>query len=218
MDVLTIRRLLADPDRPGSFADRSRLARRDRLLVHFPDLESMNVIDLGGTAQFWDHLGLRPADLTLVNVVDVAAAGMRMVIGDACDPPALVTARTYDLVLCNSVIDQVGGLDRRQRLADTISRLAPNYWVQTANRGFPLDAYFLFPWFSRLPVNTRVAVLRRWRMTHMHTRDALEARRRVLSIEAQSARDLRTLFPDAALIRERFAGLTKSLIATRPTG
>lgn len=172
----------------------------------------MTVLDLGGTASFWQHLELRP-DLTLVNVADYGAPWARMVIGDACDPPAAACG-SYDLALCNSVIDQVGGLERRRRLADVIES-APRYWVQTANRGFPLDAYFLFPWFSRLPVNARVSVLRHWRLTHLHTTDREEALRRVRSIELQSARDLRALFPDGEVIRERFAGVTKSVIATR---
>jgi hypothetical protein len=215
MTAVSIRQFLADPDRPGSLADRSRRARRARLLAHFPDLESMTVVDLGGTAGFWRHLGLYPADLTLVNVADYGGSGVRMLIGDACDPPSAVRDRTYDLVLCNSVIDQVGGLERRKRLAATIGALAPGYWVQTAARSFPVDAYFLFPFFAHLPLGVRVAIVRRWRLTHLHTTEPIEARRRVESIELQSARNLQALFPDAQLIRERFAGVTKSLIAVR---
>lgn len=175
----------------------------------------MAVLDIGGTGSYWKHVGLLPASLTLLNVVDAGMPGARMVVGDACNPPAAARDRAYDLVLCNSVIDQVGGLDRRRQLAETIRSLAPRYWVQTANRGFPLDAYFLFPWFARLPVAARVAILRRWRLTHMHTRDPQRARENVLRIELQSLDDMLALFPDASLVVERFCGVAKSLIAVR---
>lgn len=211
----TIRGVLADPDRHGSLADRARTQRRARLLSAFPEIERMSVLDLGGTAGYWRHLKLRPADLTLVNIHDTGGTGTRMVVGDACDPPREALDRTYDLVLSNSTIDQVGGLEQRKRLADVIRSTADRYWVQTANRGFVIDAYFLFPWFSRLPVEARLAITRRWPVTHMCTRDPAEALKRVLSIELQSRSDMRALFPDATVVTERFCGHAKSLIAIR---
>lgn len=210
-----LRAALTDPERPGSVADRSRTRRRDRLLATFPEISDMTVLDLGGTAAFWQHMQITPASLTLLNVVDMGGPGARMVVGDACAPPPETFDWSYDLVISNSVIDQIGGSDRRQRLADLIRRTAPCYWVQTANRGFPLDPYFLFPWFSRLPVAARVAIVQHWRLTHMHTRDAAEARERVLAIELQSRTDMRALFPDATLLTERFFGAARSLIAAR---
>lgn len=214
MELLDVRRLLTDPNRPGSLANRTRLQRRERILATFPEIERMSVLDVGGTADFWLHLAIRPTDLTLLNVADYGAPGFRMVIGDACDPPAEVRSRRYDLVISNSVIDQVGGAARRRQLADVILELAPHYWVQTANRRFVLDAYFLFPGFALLPVELRVAVLRRWPLTHLHTKDPEEALRRVLSVELQTAPDLRALFPGTRIIVERFLGMPKSLIAT----
>jgi hypothetical protein len=213
MDALTVRRFLADPDSPGSLADRTRTQRRTRLLDTFPEIASMTVLDIGGTAGFWTHLRLAPADLTILNIVEAGGPGMRMIVGDACDPPAEVFDRAYDLVVCNSVIDQVGGLERRKQLAAVIRGAAPRYWVQTANRGFPLDAYFMFPWFSRLPESTRALIVRHWPLTHMHTSDRAEALHRVRMVELQSRRDLADLFPGSRLIVERFWGLPKSLIA-----
>ncbi|MDR0358439.1 MAG: hypothetical protein LBJ87_03100 [bacterium] len=215
LDASAVRRFLGDPGRPGSLADRARTQRRERLLATFPDIERMTVLDMGGTAEYWQHARLTPADLTLLNLTDVSAPGVRMLVGDACDPPREVYDRSYDLVLCNSVIDQVGGLARRRMLAARIMELAPHYWVQAANRGFPVDAYFMFPWFSRLPVGARVAIVQRWRLTDMHTTDPNEARQRVLAIELQTRGDLRDLFPDARVVTERFGGVAKSLIAVR---
>lgn len=214
MTEYSLREWLVDPERAGSVADRTRTRRRDRLLAAFPDIEQMTVLDLGGTAQFWQHLELAPADLTLVNLHDTGAPSARMIVGDATRPPAATFDRVYDLVVSNSVIDQVGGLEARQRFADVVRRAGRSYWVQTANRWFPVDAYFLFPYFSVLPVRARTELLRHWRLTVQHTRDRREALERVRRIELQSRREMRALFPDADLIVERFAGLPKSLVAT----
>lgn len=206
--------LLADPDSAGSLADRTRRRRRSRLLTEFPEIENMSVLDLGGSGEFWDHMQVRPEHLTILNVVDVHGTGdARVLRGDACHPPPATFDRTYDLVISNSVIDQVGGLDRRKRFADIVMTAAPRYWVQTANRGFIIDAYFLFPWFSRLPVAARTRIVQHWPITHMHTEDAAEARRRVLSIELQSYSDMRSLFPTARILVEQFCWQAKSLIA-----
>lgn len=210
-----VRRYLADPDRPGSIADRARTQRGNRLRTAFPDLERLSVLDLGGTAGYWQHLGIRPAHLTLVNLHDTGTPGVRMIIGNACKPPREALDRRYDLVLSNSVIDQVGGLEQREQLAHVIRSAGDAYWVQTANRAFPIDAYFLFPYFSYLPERLQVRIVRHWRVTHMHTRDPLLARERVRSMTLQSKADLRALFPGSRIMVERFAGLPKSLIAVR---
>ena len=139
----SLRRLLVDPDRSGSLADRARRARKQRLFTTFPEIESMCVLDLGGTAACWHHMQIVPAELTLVNIVDRGAEGIRSIIGDACDPPAAALDREYDLVLSNSVIDQVGGLERRRQMAAVIpsrrtaigSRqpIADSYWMRTSS-------------------------------------------------------------------------------------
>jgi hypothetical protein len=83
--------------------------------------------------------------------------GIRCVVADACtyDEP------TVDLVVSNSLIEHVGGVGPRRQLAETIRGLAPQYWVQTPYRYFPLEPHWMFPGMQFLPLNVRARLARR---------------------------------------------------------
>src|SRR6185437_14583412 len=121
--------------------------------------------------------------------------------------------RQFDLVFSNSVIDQVGGHYRRLGFAQTVHEMAPHHSVQTAYRYFPLDAYTLFPGQQSLPLCARAALSRHWPLGYRRDRDHRESVLRNLELESLSATALRAYFPDAAILKERIAGLVKSLIA-----
>jgi hypothetical protein len=178
----------------------------------------MRVLDLGGTPDSWLQSALRPAEVVLLNVrpsADAAEPWLRALQGDACSPPPTVRDERFDLVYSNSVIDQVGGHERRIRFAETVHSLAPRHWIQTAYRYFPLDAYFLIPGFASLPLAARAALASRWRLGPSSNPDYCSALEGALGIELLSVTHLRHYFPGSDLLRERFLGVTKSLIAAR---
>jgi hypothetical protein len=180
----------------------------------------MRVLDLGGTVLAWRAAEFRPAHVTLINVADqgnVEEPWMTAVIGDACDPPDAINGENFDLVYSNSVIEHVGGHARRLEFAAAVRRLAPHYWVQTPNRYFPVEPHFLFPGFQFLPVRARRFVSGAWPFGWYSQPEATVERRTegVLEIELLSETELSHYFPDASVIRERWFGLTKSLIAVR---
>jgi hypothetical protein len=219
-----LRRLIADPYAPGSLASRARRRRFERLLRRFPDLASMSVLDLGGDARHWTAAPVRPRRLVLLNTVGWAldadvAAGAEMVQGDACDPPPGLADEDFDLVYSNSVIEHVGGPARRRAFAGSVHRLGTAHWIQTPYRYFPIEPHWMFPYFQLLPVRARAAVSRRWPLAHDFVRSPREPRDRavqdVLGVELLSRTEMASLFPDSEVVEERFAGLTKSLIATR---
>ena len=76
-------------------------------------------------------------------------------IGDACDPVGAVGGRSFDLVYSNSVIEHVGGHQRRELFAQAVRDLAPSHWVQTPYRYFPLEPFWLFSAFQFLPLPSR---------------------------------------------------------------
>jgi hypothetical protein len=208
-------RWLTDSEDPRTLAARARRRRWERLHTTFPDLAQMSVIDLGGVASQWRWAPVRPARLTVVNLVeqDPEEGAEEVLVGDACELPAGLLARSFDLVFSNSVIDQVGGHHRRLRFADAVRTLGPRHWIQTAYRYFPLDSYTLFPAQQLLPLRVRAAVSRHWPLGYRHADDELDSILLNLEVEELSRTAFRAYFPTSEIVAERTLGLTKSLIA-----
>jgi hypothetical protein len=201
-----------------SVASRLRRKRWQRLADSFPDLSDMRVLDLGGTAESWLLCPSRPGHVTLLNLwPDATDLGPRFdqVQGDACRPPDTIMDGDWDLVYSNSVIEHVGGYARRREFSDVVRGLAPAYWVQTPNRYFPIEPHWLFPGFQFLPVAARTTIAMKWPLYTWRSDDRNRALREVLEIELLSRTELVALFPEAHVLPERFAGLTKSYIAVR---
>ncbi|MFL5780896.1 MAG: class I SAM-dependent methyltransferase [Thermoleophilaceae bacterium] len=220
-----IRRLVADPYAPGSFAARSRLRRWELLRSRFPDFAEMSVVDLGGDSRHWVAAPVRPRRLVLLNPETWAldsdlADGAETVRGDACDPPAELVDEGFDLVYSNSVIEHLEGPWRRRAFADSVRRLAPRHWIQTPYRYFPIEPHWLFPGLQFLPLAARAFVDRVWPLHASRVLDPSADPQRlavshVLAVELLSKTEMRHLFPESDLIEERVAGLTKSLVAVR---
>jgi SAM-dependent methyltransferase len=128
--------------------------------------------------------------------------GRRFVRGDARALP--FEQGSFEIAYCNSLVEHLDPADR-PRFASEIRRVAPRYWVQTPNRYFPIEPHALLPGFQFMPEPAR---RRLWRLGVPRTPYE--------RIELLSADELRELFPDALILRERFAVLTKSLIAAGP--
>jgi hypothetical protein len=208
-------------DGPGSVGQRKRSRRWEWLRETFPQIESMSVIDLGGTADSWLRAPVRPAALHVVNLEpDPAeyADWIRTDQGDACDLPASILHGDYDLVLSNSVLEHVGGHAQRQRLADSVHALAPRHWVQTPYRYFPIEPHWLFPGFQFLPLAARAQLSQRWPLQHSRSANRDEGLRSAMQVELVSRTEMAFYFPDSTIRSERMLGAVKSLIATKTTG
>ncbi|HET9345139.1 MAG TPA: class I SAM-dependent methyltransferase [Candidatus Limnocylindrales bacterium] len=212
-------RSLADNSDPTSLANRLR----DRRFGLFRELLAtvpppVRILDVGGTPQFWssraDGLPGSP-EIVVLNLRPFEPEGrvVSSIVGDAVDMSE-ISSGSFDVVFCNSVIEHVGSLERQARMASEIRRVAARYFVQTPNRYFPIEPHFLFPMYQFLPVRVRVALLRRMSLGwHARTPDRADAERQVNEIRLMSGRELASVFPGARLHRERFFGVTKSLIA-----
>jgi hypothetical protein len=211
----------------GSLSSRARARRFERFVARFPQLAEMRVLDLGGELQTWRQAGaVRPREVVLLNLESQVdwqirqlggdAAWIRVVAGDACAPPPEIAQDSFDLVFSNSVIEHVGDHERRQAFAHWTRRLATHYWVQTPDRYFPVEPHWVFPGFQFLPVAMAAQVMRRWPIGNFagRTWSQQDAVRHVLSTELLTVGQMRDYFPDGTLLRERWAGMTKSIIAT----
>lgn len=91
------------------------------------------------------------------------------------------------------------------------------WWVQTPNRGFPLEAHWLFPFFQFLPVAVRIFLTRKWPLGHRHARSRHEAALLVQEVNLLGRNELRRHFPESEIWVERAAGLPKSIVAISRT-
>lgn len=204
----------------SSLAGRARARRWSLFLRTFPDLERLKVVDLGGTPQFWSASPIRPRSLTVVNLAtsnSPAPDGIEVVTGDACKAAELGLQNDYDLVFSNSTIEHVGGHDRCLAFAATVKTLGSRHWIQTPYRYFPIEPHFVFPGLQFLPIALRQHVAARWPLSYTKSMggnldNPLDA---VLWTELLSRTHMKHYFPESEIVAERFAGLTKSLIAVR---
>jgi SAM-dependent methyltransferase len=210
-------RRIADNTEPTSLSTMARQKRFAELMRRFPGLADMRVLDLGGTPGFWSMAPVRPRAVTVVNLdADLRASdgtdGIELVRGDACDLPATVVDRDYDLTFSNSLIEHVGGHQRRLEFARQVTAAAPHYWVQTPYRYFPIEPHWVFPGQQFMPALARSFVSRTWKGGHIQSAPdtALDD---VLWVELLSVTELQHYFPEADIYRERFLGLTKSITA-----
>ncbi|MEJ2862411.1 class I SAM-dependent methyltransferase [Actinomycetospora flava] len=210
-------RRLFDLNSAGSLVARARHRRWEQLYSEFPSFDDMSVVDLGGSVVSWSSAPMRPARLVVVNlnVQDAKVDGVETRQGDATDLPSSLFAESFDLVYSNSLLEHVGGHFQRYRVAENVRRLAERHWVQTPYRYFPIEPHWLFPGLQFLPYEARVQVSMRWRFGHMRATTRAEAEALVNEVELVSVSQMQNLFPESGILRERFLGLTKSLIAVR---
>jgi hypothetical protein len=96
-------------------------------------------------------------------------------------------------------------------MADEVRRVGRRYYVQTPSRYFPVEPHFVFPYFALLPGSVRASLVQHFALGwYRKIPDRVEAERLVRSIDLLTRRELQEIFPEARLVCEKVAGLTKS--------
>jgi SAM-dependent methyltransferase len=189
---------IADP-----LAARARAARHSIYTEVLDPQEEETIVDIGCGPAGGGLAAMEPdAAITGVDQVNrpgYAGGRRRFVQADARALPFEDGA--FDIAYSNSVIEHLDPADR-PRFADEVRRVAGRYLVQTPNRWFPVEPHVLLPGFQFLPL---VARRRLWRLGVSEDEFA--------DIRLLDAAELGALFPEARIFRERFAGMTKSLVA-----
>lgn len=215
-----IRQVLVES--PTSFGAKARARRWEVFSELFPDIESMSVIDLGGTVDAWHRAPVHPKHVTVLNLFEPGISQSEDVVavtGDACDAVSVLQEQTgtsqFDLVFSNAVLEHVGGHANRVRFAASVRDLGRRHWIQTPYRFFPLEPHWLFPGMQFLPVVARARVASTWPLAHSPAHTMGEAMESVQWTELVGVAEMRWYFPDSHIRHERALGLTKSLIAVQ---
>lgn len=199
---------------------RFRSRRGAVLREQFLDIASMRIVDVGGSRHFWQEsqLGVPASNVTIYNI------GAGDTHGAAADAFADAQIKTYDgkrlpeadqsfdLAICNSVIEHVS-LEQRASLVAELRRVAKHVYVQTPAKSFPIEPHFLVPLLQWLPRTVGYAVVHisPWRLLSRPSRETIKSY--FWGTQLLTLRDMRTLLPDAKIYRERLLGLTKSFAA-----
>ncbi len=176
------------------------------------------VLDIGGTPDCWDLLEVRPR-LVLLNTPragEELAGAADWVAGDGRRLP--FADQSFDVVFSNSVIEHVGDRESQGRFAREVMRVGRACWVETPNRWFPVEQHLLTPLVHWLPRRWQQAIVPRWNVWSALTRVSADRREFYIQhylseVRLLSAGEMRALFPKSRIIRERFCGATKSLVA-----
>lgn len=181
----------------------------------------LRVLDLGGTRSYWEALSDlwqdQNFDITIVNLGgETLEDGLfHLRPGNACNLSEY-DDNSFDVVHSNSVIEHVGHWPEMKAMADEVRRLAPHYYLQTPNFWFPLEPHFRTLFWPLYPESWRAAMLMKKRRGYRGPVATLdEAMENVQTVNLLTAGQMKALFPDARIQRERAFGLTKSIIACR---
>jgi len=207
---------LADDENPTSFSNKLR-ARRFRQFEAFAAFlpRPLRILDVGGTNDFWEKRGWTGREDVQIFSLNMVAEKQRHenvtpLTGTATDL-AQFGNRSFDIAFSNSVIEHLFNLESQRRMASEIQRVGKAFWVQTPNFWFPMEPHFQVPGWQWMPLDLRIAIIRRWRCGWRGPcSDATAARKLVEEVRLLSRNTLRAIFPGATLIPERFCGLVKS--------
>lgn len=218
-------------DSVSAFA-RARRARR-QLLPLLKAAHSggapLRVLDVGGTANFWRPImpsltGLN-VKITVLNLEDRGSGEdddtFDYVVGDAC---SLDYADGYfDVIVSNSVIEHVedpAGVvtwQAQRQYASEVRRVGKSFYVQAPYFWFPVEPHYRRPFFHWLPLPLQAWMLMNYELRGGPKSPSLHDAYERLKDHPRlpTFGDMKALFPDARIERERFALLTKSLTAIR---
>jgi SAM-dependent methyltransferase len=176
------------------------------------------LLDLGGTPWFWAGSGLE-ADITLFNLSRPVPAPpqtgrLHFVEGDACMLP--FPDKSFDIVFSNSAIEHVGSWERQRAFSREALRVGRRLWVQTPAREFPVEPHLLTPFIHWLPRPLQRRMVRNFTLRGWIDRpDGRAVEEFLREVRLLTHSEIRVLFPDCVVLRERFLGMTKSYIAIR---
>ena len=129
----------------------------------------------------------------------------------------------FDIVHCNSVIEHVTvdkmqrwsrqstrefvkmAFERQKTFASEIRRVGKSYFVQTPNKNFVLESHTWLPLVQFLPRPLLIRAIRFLNKWWVKTTSP--------DWNLLGSKQMKELFPEAVIVKERALGLTKSLIA-----
>jgi hypothetical protein len=192
-----------------------RRRRMQQFFALFTPSAEARVLDIGGHSNTWtvESRSAERFPVTLLNTYryePIADQRFTAIEGDATALP--FSDRSFDIAFSNSVIEHVGTWERQQAFAHEARRVADRLWIQTPARSFPIEAHLLAPFIQYLPKSVQHRIVR-WTPRGMMQPGVVHEI--VDEVRLLTYREVKQLFPDCRILKERLFGLTKSYVAVR---
>lgn len=203
---------------PSSVGNKFRQKRMMYFLNLIRDLNKpLNILDIGGNQIFWRNAGLHNQSdyqITILNL-DLQKASFEnftSVVGDATNL-SQYKENQFDLVFSNSVIEHLYNKQNQVKMASEAQRVGRFHFIQTPNKYFFLEPHFLLPFFQFLPGSLKFSILTKTKLSRLKRWDKAFARQYLDEIRLLSPHEMKELFPNSKIWREKFFSVTKSIVA-----
>lgn len=217
--MINFKTLLASSSNPGSLGYKFRNQRfrffEELLKRKYQSNYPVKILDIGGMEYFWkdkDLLKNGLVEITLLNLrtEKTSTPGLSSMAGDATDLSQFED-KSFDLVFSNSVIEHLYTWENQKMMAKEIIRVGKNYFVQTPNRHFFLEAHYALPFAQYLPKKMTHFLLTKTKLSRGSRWNPKDARQYLDEIRLLTLSEMKQLFPEARVYKEKFFGLTKSV-------
>ncbi len=187
-------------------------------VAEFAPTGASNILDVGGTETNWRFVEL-PSRIVLLNVTlperaDDSPPNVEWVVGDGCD--LQYEDGAFDICFSNSTIEHLHTYENQKRFASEVQRVARSYYVQTPAKSFPFEPHWLGFFIHWLPRRWQPRIAR-WGTVYglAFKPSPSEVDELIDEYRLLSYREMRELFPDGEIRRERFLLMPKSYVAVR---
>jgi 2-polyprenyl-3-methyl-5-hydroxy-6-metoxy-1,4-benzoquinol methylase len=209
---------ISDNSKLGSMAFQFRQKRNILFISYLNKLKRpIKILDVGGTSDFWRLMDFKEENvkITILNLEkeQYNSKNITCIAGDATNLSQFGD-EYFDVVFSNSVIEHLFTWGNQILMAREVERVGKNYFVQTPNLYFPLEPHWLFPFFQFLPKKFKIFLTKNFSLGHIgKIRNTKMATKQVEEVKLLSEGDLRTMFPNAHLYKEKFMLFNKSFVA-----
>ncbi len=180
----------------------------------FDHLEKIRILDIGGTESFWVNRGYQNKEnieITILNLFKTNTQYPNFIgyKGDACNLSEFKDNH-FDLVFSNSVIEHLFTFENQQKMAKEVLRVGKHYFIQTPNKYFFIEPHYLLPFFQFLPKRMRKFILTKTPLSRGKKRTPESAQNSIDEIQLLSLKQMKGLFPNGKVYKEKFLGMNKS--------
>ena len=179
---------------------------------------STRILDVGGYVFDWEGVVPITSPIVLLNLAHPPHATLperfTPVVGDARSME--FPDRAFDIAYSNSVIEHLRTFEDQKRFSAECRRVGRQLFIQTPNRWFFIEPHFVVPFIHFLPWSIAKHIVRFLSFRALFRRgDNIDLKKLADELRLLTFREMKELFPDCEIYREKWFGLTKSFVAIR---